>query len=213
MPYIKRLATFLLLSCTLRLSAAMANDTLIVHVYLHDELAGVSEQSLHSNYLQHWEDEMRAFTSHPIEVIFHRNIAGITGIDYAGRNNAKDTLQAFHHAVADLKFQHYPKGINKSILVTENVFETLDNGNVIQGLAQFEGNFAIASRSSYASPAHEIGHMLGTTHEDAEKQTKAWVLTCETYGFPERAWNRPHCYRYSDANRNNIIAHLQRHSQ
>ncbi|MGE8321805.1 MAG: reprolysin-like metallopeptidase [Pseudomonas sp.] len=211
--HIKRLTTFLLLCCALRLSTAMASDTLIVHVYLHDELAAVSEQSLHSDYLQHWEDEMHTFTSHPIEVVFHRDIAGITDIDYAASNDAAATLEAFNRAVAELKFQHYPRGINKSILVTESVFQTLDNGYETQGLAQFEGNFAIASRGSYASLAHEIGHMLGATHENAEKQIKVWPLKCETYVFPQRAWDRAHCYRYSDANRDNITAHLQSHSQ
>ncbi|MQG94594.1 hypothetical protein [Pseudomonas sp. MN1F] len=213
MPYIRRLATLLTLSCTLHLPAAMAREPLNIHIYLHDELSSISEQAMHNDYFKHWEDEMHAFATHPIEVIFHRNIAGITDINYAASNSAWATLDAFHHAVADKTFSHYPRGINKSLLVTENEYEALDSGKVIQGLAMLGGSFAIASRTTYANPAHEIGHMLGATHEDAEKQIKIWPLKCETYVYPERAWDRANCYRYSDANRENIKAHLLSHSR
>ncbi|MGJ7547357.1 hypothetical protein [Pseudomonas alloputida] len=213
MPCIKSLATLILLACALRVPAAIASETLIIHVYLHDELASVSEQALYRDYLKHWEDEMHAFTSQPIEVIYHRDIPGITDIEYAASNNAQSTLQAFHNAVAELRFQEYPGGINKSILVTENGYELLNNGNTLQGLAQFEGNYAIASRTSYASLGHEIGHMLGATHEHAETIRTPLLVKCETYVYPERAWDRSNCYHYSDANRLNIVAHLRSHQQ
>jgi len=210
---IKPLAMLMVLAFALRLPVANASETLIIHVYLHDELASVSEQSLYRDYLKHWEDEMHAFTSQPIEVVYHRDIPGITDIEYAARNNARSTLQAFQDAVAELRFQHYPGGINKSILVTENVYELLDNGSTVQGLAQFQGNSAIASRTSFASLGHEIGHMLGATHEHAETIRTPLLVKCETYVYPERAWDRSHCYRYSDDNRQNIVDHLRSHQQ
>ncbi|PVZ38771.1 hypothetical protein [Pseudomonas sp. CC120222-01a] len=211
MHCIKRLATVMLLACALRLPAAIASETLIIHVYLHDELASVTEEALYYDYLKHWEDEMHAFTSQSIEVIYHRDIPGITDIEYAARNNASSTLQAFHNAMAELRFQHYPKAINKSILVTQNGYELLDNGKTVEGLAQFEGISAIASRSSFANLGHEIGHMLGATHEHAETVRTPLLVKCETYVYPERAWDRSNCYRYSDDNRQNIVAHLRNH--
>lgn len=193
--------------CSLHLSAVMAARSLVVTVYPHNELANLSDAQLDKDYFKHWLDEMRSFTNHPIEVIFRRNIPGITDLDYRGMSSS-EILQAFTEQEKYLNSSRPFSFLNKHLLLTRDSYDK-SGLNYNAGLAYIKGNTAIASMAAYGAPAHEIGHMLSASHEDAELKFNGWV--CETYTHP-RVPARSNCYRYSDKNRENIVSYLKYNS-
>ncbi|BBH48739.1 hypothetical protein [Pseudomonas sp. KU43P] len=195
------------LSCTLQIPAALAAKSLVVTVYPHDELVEISDEQLNTDYFQHWLDEMRSFTDHPIEIVFRRNVEGITNIDYANMASSQ-ILDTFTQAIVELQSSHPFSFLNKHLLMTRDSYDH-SGANYNAGLAYFKQNTAIASLAAYNGPAHEIGHMLSTTHEDAELKFNGWI--CETYTHP-RSPARSNCYRYSDKNRANISEYLKYNS-
>ena len=195
------------MSLCLQLPSASAARSLVVTVYLHDDLSDIADAQLHHDYFQHWLDEMHTFTKHPVELIFRRNVPGITDIAYHGLPST-EILQAFTREIGDLISNRIFSFMDKHLLMTRDSYDH-SGLNYKAGLAYMKGTTAIASIATYSAPAHEIGHMLSATHEDAELKFNGWI--CETYTHP-RIPARSHCYRYSDQNRANISEYLKYNS-
>ncbi len=193
---------------SLFLPSAWAARTLVITVYPHDELAGISDQQLHDDFFQHWLDEMRSFTQHPIEVIFQRAIPGLTDIDY-GAMTATQVLDAFTQEIDVQRSARPFSFMNKDLLLTMDSYDR-SGLTFVAGLAHPSGTTAIASMTTYAVAGHEIGHMLSATHENARTDFNGWF--CETYMFPARIVLRSNCYRYSEQNRAAIADYLKNNS-
>ncbi|MCE5975891.1 zinc-dependent metalloprotease family protein [Pseudomonas sp. JR33AA] len=192
---------------SVQLPSASAAQALTVTVYVHDDLADMHDEQLNEGFFQHWLNEMRSFSQHPIEVIFQRNVERITDIAYAGMPSEK-LLEAFSQQVYAQKRHRLYSLMDKHLLLTRNSYDH-SGLNYNAGLAYFKQKTAIASVAAYGTAAHEIGHLLGATHEDAELKFNGWV--CETYTHP-RIPARSNCYRYSDRNRANITDYLKYNS-
>lgn len=186
---------------------ASAARSLTVNVYIHDDLADMQDAQLHNDYFKHWLKEMRSFTDHPIEVIFQRNVPLITDIAYAGMPSSQ-ILEVFTDGVYEKTRHGSFSFVDKHLLLTRDSYDR-SGLNYNAGLAYMKQNTAISSIAAYSAPAHEIGHMLGATHEDAELKFNGWV--CETYTHP-RVPARSNCYRYSDKNRATIADYLKYNS-
>ncbi|MFI7838900.1 hypothetical protein [Pseudomonas asiatica] len=199
------------LSCglvlALQLPVVSAARSLTVTVYVHDDLADMSNEQLNKDFFQHWLDEMRSFSQQSIEVIFQREVEHITDIAYAGMPSAQ-LLEAFARQLHEQQRHPSFSFMDKQLLLTRNSYDH-SGLNYNAGLAYQKQNTAIASAGAYGAPAHEIGHLLGATHEDAELKFNGWV--CETYTHP-RVPARSNCYRYSDKNRANIADYLKYNS-
>lgn len=143
---------------SLFLPSAWAARTLVITVYPHDELAGISDQQLHDDFFQHWLDEMRSFTQHPIEVIFQRAIAGLTDIDYSAMSS-NQILDAFTDEISVQRSARPFSFMNKDLLLTKDSYDR-SGLNCVAGLAHVNGNTAIASMTTYGIPGHQLGHML-----------------------------------------------------
>lgn len=208
MPHPRPIALAVALACSLSLSSAWAARSLVITVYPHDELADISDRQLHDDYFQHWLEEMRSFSQHPIEVIFQRAVPGLTDIEYKAMSS-DETLDAFSREIASQRSGRPFSYMNKDLLLTK---DTYDRSGItfVAGLANSSGNTAIASMHSYAVPGHEIGHMLSATHENAQTHFNGWF--CETYMAPARIKLLSHCYRYSEANRAAITDYLRYNS-
>ncbi|WP_079230299.1 hypothetical protein [Pseudomonas putida] len=193
---------------SLFLPSAWAARTLVITVYPHDELAGISDQQLHDDLFQHWLDEMRSFTQHPIEVIFQRAIAGLTDIDYRAMSS-NQILDAFTDEISVQRSARPFSFMNKDLLLTKDSYDR-SGLNCVAGLAHVNGNTAIASMTTYAIPGHQLGHMLSATHENARTDFNGWF--CETYMVPARIVLRSNCYRYSEQNRAAIADYLRNNS-
>lgn len=207
MTVFKPFALLLFLFASLHLPSAVAARSLVVWVYPHDELADISDEQLNKDYFQHWLDEMRQFTSQPIEIIFQRNVHGITDISYSGMTS-NEILDLFTQEITYRPEAQLFSFMKKHLLLTREPYDR-SGLNYTAGLAFIEQTTAIASLAVYAAPAHELGHMLSATHEDAEVQFNGWF--CETYTHP-RVPLRSNCYRYSDKNRENITNYIKYNS-
>ncbi|EKT4455081.1 zinc-dependent metalloprotease family protein [Pseudomonas putida] len=196
------------LALSVQLPSASAAQALTVTVYVHDDLADMHDGQLNEDFFQHWLNEMRSFSQHPVEVIFQRNIKHITDIAYAGMPSEK-LLDAFSRQVYAQKRHRLYSLMDKHLLLTRNSYDH-SGLNYNAGLAYLKQKTAIASVAAYGAAAHEIGHLLGATHEDAELKFNGWV--CETYTHP-RVPARSNCYRYSDRNRANITDYLKENSK
>ncbi|BDM25505.1 MULTISPECIES: hypothetical protein [Pseudomonas] len=196
------------LACSMILPSAWAARSLVVTVYPHDELAGISDKQLQDDYFQHWLDEMRSFTQHPIEVIFQRAIRGLTDIDYRAMSSTQ-ILDAFTEEITTQRSARPFSFMNKDLLLTKDSYDR-SGLNFVAGLAHFNGNTGIASMVTYAAPGHELGHMLSATHDNAKTEFNGWF--CETYMVPNRVPLRSNCYRYSDQNRAAIADYLKHNS-
>ncbi|WDM59326.1 hypothetical protein K4A76_23305 [Pseudomonas sp. NEEL19] len=193
----------------LQLPDAAAARSLTVTVYIHDDLADMSDTQVRKDYFEHWLNEMRSFSQHPIELDLRRNVERITDIDYESIP-ASQILKTFEQEVYELPRYGVFSFMDKHLLLTRNPYDR-SGLNYVGGLANFRYNTAISSVSAYGAPAHEIGHMLGATHEDAELKFNGWV--CETYTYPNRVAARSNCYRYSDKNRAIIADYLKYNSK
>ncbi|HGA2316364.1 TPA: hypothetical protein ACIRVE_000881 [Pseudomonas putida] len=205
---IRFIALTLGLACSMILPSAWSARSLVITVYPHDELADISDKQLRVDYFQHWLDEMRSFTPHPIEVIFQRSIRGLTDIDYRAMSS-NQILDAFTEEITTQRSARPFSFMNKDLLLTKHSYDRSGLG-CVAGLVHINGNTGIASMVTYAVPGHEIGHMLSATHENAKTEFNGWF--CETYMVPNRVPLRSNCYRYSDQNRAAIADYLKRNS-
>ncbi|MDZ3994646.1 hypothetical protein [Pseudomonas sp. Teo4] len=209
MPKNRFAALILSALCTLQFSSAWAARSLVVTIFAHDELADISDQQLKKDYFQPWLDEMRSFTNHPIELVFQRSVPGITDINYRNMTS-DDILDAFKEQVDAYTANNLFSFMNKNLLLTRHRYDDQSAVTFRAGLARQSRNTAISSMNSFATPGHEIGHMLSATHEDSRIRYNGWI--CETYMTPTRFDLRSNCYRYSDENRAKIADYLKYNS-
>lgn len=191
------------------LAWAGSTPTLTVWAFVHDELSEISDEQLQKDYFDHWLSEMREIVPIPVRIVFRRNVAGLTDIDYR-----QLTPNASLSAWADAAFawrrrNNSPGGLvdNKHLLLVRDALGASDD-DTIAGLAYQTGHAAIASLQAYPTAGHELGHTLSATHEQSQVNFNGWF--CETYMFPSRLALRSNCYRYSDENRANIANYLKR---
>lgn len=205
MPGYKHIALALSLTLSSYVPTTWAASSLVVKVFIHDELAEVSEEKLKEDYFQYWLDEMRWIDSnHPVELTFLRALPGITDIDYQALT-AEEMLERFKDSVDEIDTKEGFSYLKKNLLLTRNSYDRRT-----AGIAYDNHNYGIASMDHYGTAGHEIGHMLSATHENAQTRNNGWF--CETYMAPERTALRSNCYRYSDANRKLIANYLKYNS-
>lgn len=188
---------------------AESTPTLTVWAFVHDELSEISDEQLQKDYFDNWLIEMGEIVPVPVKIIFRRQVAGLTDIDYR-RLEPSASLSAWADAAFAWRRRHNSSGglvDNKYLLLVREVLGHSDN-ETIAGLAYQTGHAAIASLKAYSTAGHELGHTLSATHEQSQVNFNGWF--CETYMFPSRFGLRSNCYRYSDENRANIANYLKR---
>ncbi|KIY41696.1 hypothetical protein TZ03_06200 [Pseudomonas sp. 10-1B] len=189
------------MTIALQASPTWAARSLVVTIFPHDELANVSDESIHKDYVQPWLEEMRKISNHSIEIIFKRDVAGITDIPYE-QMSPEETVNIFAKAA------HPQFRWQKAILLARNPFGLNSERIETFGLAMIGHPYAIASLAAYSTLGHEQGHTMNATHEAAELRYTPWP--CESYVYPNRNPLRSNCYRYSDQNRATISNYLDK---
>ncbi|KPC31448.1 Uncharacterized protein ABJ99_2818 [Pseudomonas syringae pv. cilantro] len=209
---LKKYTNYLLLFCTLALShGAWADQTgskrpLTLNLVLHDDLAHHNTHELRQDYFAWLIKDLESFTDRYVRLTFIRDIPGLT--DFAYQNDDVDeTFYAWKNRmdryVIDSGMER--DATTKYLLLTQNKI----NSNTL-GASEDKSYTGIASLETYAIPAHELGHMLGGTHEAAEILYKGgWW--CQTNIIESHEKIRSNCYVYSDANKQIIAEHLNRH--
>lgn len=182
---------------------------LVINVYIHDDLYQEHQPySFYGDYFSWLEKELESITSRDviIEMKDKRQAPELTNYDYKHSdfnvaNQGWEKRVKEHLGENQSSAQAGPPP--KHLLFTES---TITDGVVdsIEGVALYKGDYGIASNNFYTTPAHEIGHMLGATHEDSEVVYKdGWWFDTNMKSDLFSAL-RGNSYTFSDANRENI---------
>ena len=188
-------------------------------IILHNDLQHHQKNSLYSDYFAWLKTELEYISGRTVQIDMHRqsDIPEMSVYDYKNEDAAaallgwKDLIKNWYARV--LASDRHEVNLTKILLLTrENIHEKL--GGLLGGIggyAYFKGHCAIASITSYRVPAHEIGHMLGATHEDSEVVYDGWwhdtIMLADEFSHV-----RGNVYRFSDKNRENIRKYLNQFS-
>ena len=189
---------------------ALAALPIRVQVVVHDDVAPPLRARLQEDYLQPWIQEMESHFGRRVELHFSHDVPGLSNLDYRtpdrrhtnvviGRGN-----EAFWARQGDGRWNYR---LDKTLLLVGGTYVPQDPSQPeVAGEATFKGGAGWATLKTYSAAGHELGHMFGATHENAQVLFNGWF--CETYTYPSRANLRSNCYRYSDLNRKAIGAYL-----
>ena len=145
--------------------------------------------------------EIEAFSERRVFVQFIRDTPPYTDLDYKGKDNISYIRWA-QAAYAFRSSNNLPDNRTTKFILLTN--DNINDKSI--GLSSAGQYAAIASLSSFASVAHEMGHLLDGNHESAEIKYNGWW--CETFLYFERQLLRSNCYTYTDANKARMNAYL-----
>lgn len=182
---------------------------LIIIAVIHDDVPPATRNTLYADYFRPLVKELESFTERRFHVVF---TAGqpYCNFDYKG-DDLLQTLQRWeplsNQLLAELKEDKLDiDKLTKVVLLTNDGLNAAVLGGALVRGKISSGKCAIASLVGYSAVGHEIGHLLGATHEDYEIQYNGWVA--QTYMAPSREILLSNSYTFSPANRKNIINYL-----
>lgn len=170
----------------------------------HDDLIDHAATSLHARYVAWWLADMagNVLPAEPLRANYLEHLPWITSIAY-GDSRSLDIFERTLKALDDFYgFDMERTYKNKYVLLTARPPMPGTTGVAFEG-----GNEAIASivgRSRIV--AHEVGHMLGATHRQAE--TRGW-WGCETNMLAISSGRRDDCLEYTAANQRAMRSYMR----
>jgi hypothetical protein len=181
-----------------------------INVIVHNDVPATVRPRLEADYLQPWVKEMETQFGRRVEVTLRENVPGVSDLDYRTLSGNETVRAVRNHDLTywpSLNSTHWNYRLDKSLLLINGTrINHEDDGAEQLGEAEIKGTAGWASLTSFNAVGHELGHMFGASHEDAEVLFNGWF--CQTFTYPYRSAVRSNCYRYSDANRQAIQAYL-----
>nr|WP_157714465.1 hypothetical protein [Pseudomonas sp. PB120] len=177
-------------------------------VFIHDDLDGYDKDKLYNDHFAWLKTELEEISGRGVLIIFNSKSTLPEMTNYQYKNESfydsghgwKAMVKAFTSKVEEIR--PYDPDLNKFLLLTRNPINSS-----VAGAAIHKGQSGIASIFYYMAPAHEIGHMFGATHEDADVIYDGWWH--DTIMKADWATTlRGNSYRFSDKNRENIRNYL-----
>ncbi|MHC8329792.1 zinc metalloprotease [Pseudomonas sp. LB1P83] len=185
-----------------------SKNPILLMVYIHSDLDEYDINELNHDYFSWARTELQDISNRNIDMILITKSTSpeMANFDYKDVSSAY-SLHRWSQLVNKTSLripaaQSYHPKLIKHLLLTRNPIN-----EKIAGVAYSKDECGIASISSYMTPAHEIGHMLGATHEDAEVIYNGWWH--DTIMKPVNALHG-NDYRFSDKNRENIRNYLSK---
>lgn len=184
------------------------NDVTIFAI-IHNDVPKDLIKSIYADYLSHVITELENISSRKFHVVLG------TGEPYSSFAYKDRDVLAMLQRWEKLGYMYLQeadkkgfdtKDLNKVILLTKYGINEDAGGAALIDPNKSVGKFAISSLERYLNPGHEIGHLLGAKHENAEVQYNGWW--CETYMTAKPQPIRSTCYKFSEANRQAIRNHL-----
>jgi hypothetical protein len=169
-------------------------------VFIHDDV-GVPAPLIHSDYFAWWIADLKKNVLPGVEISlkYISKLRGYTDMRYGtGVSLALWTSKVEDFAAA-----------SNGTLTDRTKFLLLTESSPVPGLlgiAWEKGYAAMASDDSYKTAAHEFGHTLSATHEDAELRFNGWV--CETNMYNPSVFLIASCYVYTARNEQHIRDYL-----
>lgn len=130
-----------------------------ITVFLHEDLKNENPDTLRKLHFSWLEKELRDISGREVNIKFVEK-SELSNLEYKNEdlNDTIDTWLDEYHPIRARYDLDQP--LNKALLLTKSIINPKD-----QGVANEDGGIAPALDRN---PAHEIGHMLGATHEDAD---------------------------------------------
>ena len=184
-------------------------ESITIFAIIHNDIPESTKNTLYDDHFHPFVTELESFTGRRVRVISSER-KPYSDFPYKGENESL-TLSLWENMAFNFLDEMRAKGVQTNLL-TKIILITNDTLNVkVAGIARtvppfHSGTVAISSLSTYVNVGHEIGHLLGAKHEDAETQYNGWW--CDTYMRPQGDVFKSNCYTYSPANRQNIKNYL-----
>lgn len=173
-----------------------------IRIFLHDEIRTSEARSIHASYVAWWLRDMEANilpSDLSIDVSYMQSISGISDQAYGMPSSLGTWLTAVDRYVAARGIRRTWK--NKYVLITRRPPSEGKLGRAIPAYG-----VAMASLSApYSVVAHELGHLFGAEHVDAEWRWDWWP--CRTNMMSDDSVLFANCREYSAAN----IARIQQY--
>lgn len=187
---------------------AAQTNAVDVRIFLHDE-SGESDRAKFLNwYVVWWLKDMQENVTPgaPVRVSVHEHVPGLTDLDYhvgTIEDRIRDVARRGREFMGSWGDRVTP--LTEYVLFVGSAGSTWKPG-VVGGAVELAGA-AIASRQGPRHVvAHELGHLLGARHEDAQRD-----LFCVT-NMKDDTLTAGACKRYSDANKERIRRYVSRRS-
>lgn len=196
--------------------SAMASDQaqqgkkpIALKVFIHDDLRNYDPEALYNNHFARLEKELKEISGRDVIITF------VNTPPSWGMSNFNYKHEDFNTAVNSwaakvLEYRQRTHFSTEQSSHTKYMLLTRDNINSkIAGVALQAGNAAISSITRTGVAGHEMGHMLGATHEYAENRYKnGWweetLMQSPDIFSPLRVTS----FEFSDKNRANIRQYL-----
>jgi hypothetical protein len=218
----------------------ISNNPVLLMVYIHSDLDGYDIDKLNKDYFSWARTELQNISNRNIDMILITKSTSpeMANFDYKNVSSAY-SLDRWSQLVDKTSLripaaQSYHPELIKHLLLTRDLINSK-----VAGIAYNKGQFGISSINDYMTPAHEIAHMFGATHEDAEVIYNRWPHTPvipalaighlfgavdeDTEIFYNGWWYntimndgkntafKGNAYRFSDKNRENIRKYLSQY--
>jgi len=179
-------------------AAAVATEDLnpsrlTFHLMLHDDV-DLTSQRIHAGYVAWWLADLQRniLPGKKVDLLYSRGISGVTDMKYEYVGSLHDWSDVVGHYALEQGIPRTYK--HKFMLIVKGLPEPDRHGRSWQ-----KGTEGIASISGrYPEIAHQLGHLLGALHGNAEVRYGGWW--CETNMYTPSLIVRSNCYGYSAEN-------------
>lgn len=173
---------------------------IVLTLFIHDQLDPGEIITLGPDYLEWFIKELSHVTGRRIQIITVAHTPGMTDFGYR-QGDSLQALSDWRSRVMDyIEAKNLPRSTkrHKYILITRYKLTS-----EVLGIAFSTSGVAIASIRSYNTLGHEVGHLLGATHENAETRLLS-LPPCRTLMYPEHNEFIANCFEFSAKNRQAI---------